>query len=356
MNRLQLEILNSIRNLFNSGLSSSYISKKADIAYTTVNELRNYKRSLEKVSFNTINKLYNLSVKENLNEEKLNRKRRNDLNDGINVKIKVNELIVTFKSIDLFAIGKLAIENLSEIFNKNYTIIPLENDLPKLLRLYNSVFITKYKTYYPNEFGYKFNCNYKGDESNNLVKFINEYSNIDKSVLEEIIFNRDIVIYNLEEDGISGYDSIFKNDDIDMYYWNNKLIFKLNEFDNIKPKINNLFEKEKKVNLKDSTEQILKILNIYQEVYKENTKLKSVKIINDIDACVNKIYKFSNCIIKERDCYIILIYSNFEIWLPYFLQNKENEIIEVLEKLGEKNPKINKCKLSDKPYWELTFD
>ncbi|CEK36507.1 hypothetical protein UMC2_33771 [[Clostridium] sordellii] len=86
MNELQLEILNSIRNLFNSGLSSSYISKKADISYTTVNELRNNKRSLEKVNFDAINRLYNLAVKENLNEENFNRKKLSDLNDGTNLK------------------------------------------------------------------------------------------------------------------------------------------------------------------------------------------------------------------------------------------------------------------------------
>ena len=86
MNELQLEILNSIRNLFNSELSSSYISKKADIAYTSISELRNNKRSLEKVNFNAINRLYNLAVKENQNEENFNRKKLSDLNDGTNLK------------------------------------------------------------------------------------------------------------------------------------------------------------------------------------------------------------------------------------------------------------------------------
>lgn len=95
MNKLQLEILNSIRNLFNSELSSSYISKKADIAYTSISELRNNKRSLEKVNFDAINRLYNLAVKENLNEENFNRKKLSDLNDGTNLKKSVINIELT---------------------------------------------------------------------------------------------------------------------------------------------------------------------------------------------------------------------------------------------------------------------
>ena len=48
MNNLQNELLNSIKNLFASNLSTKYISEKTNIAYTTINELRNYKRSLNR--------------------------------------------------------------------------------------------------------------------------------------------------------------------------------------------------------------------------------------------------------------------------------------------------------------------
>ena len=358
MNDLQLEILNSIRNLFNSGLSSTYISEKANIAYTTVNELRNYKRSLEKVSFNTINKLYYLSVMENLNEEKINRKKRNDLNDGINVKLKIDEIIVAFKSIDLFAVGKLVIENSNEIFNKDYRITYSENNLPKLVHLDNSIFTTRNKNYSSREFGYQFNCNYMGTGPNDLLNFIDGYSNIGRNFLKEIIFNKEIVVYNFQKDEINGYDSFFKNDSISIYYYNNKLIFKLHEFDNLHTKITPLHKEKEKVILKDSAKQIFKILKIFKDVYKEDITLKSIKFINDINADVNKIYKFNNNINMQEDCYIILIYNDFEIWIPYFLykDNKKSEITEFLNELGETLPKVSDWKLNSGVYYEVFFN
>lgn len=359
MNNLQNELLNSIKNLFASNLSTKYISEKTNIAYTTISELRNYKRSLNNVNFNTLNRLYNLAILENLNEEKLNRKKRIDLNDGINVKIKIKEIIVTFNNLDLFGMGKLEIENINEIFNKNYLIMPLEKNSPKLLIIDNSIFTTRYKIYSTREFGYEFNCNYGGTGPNTLVNFISEYSNIDKSLLEKTIFNKEIIIYNFKKDEIKGYNSIFKDDDIGIYYYNNKLIFRLNDFDNLNPKVTPLFEEEKEVILKDSSSQIFKILKTFKDVYKENINLKSIKIINDINADINRIYKFkNNNIINAKDCYIILIYSNFEIWIPYYLYkgNKNNELLEFLNELGINISKINERKLNYKPYFEIIFN
>ncbi|EDT14168.1 hypothetical protein ACSW8Q_15890 (plasmid) [Clostridium perfringens] len=359
MNNLQNELLNSIRNLFTSNLSTKYISEEANIAYTTINELRNYKKSLNNVNFNTLNRLYNLAILENLNEEKVNRKKRNDLNDGIDFKIKIEEVIVAFNNLDLFAMGKLEIENINEIFNKNYLIMPLEKNTPKILIIDNSIFTTRYKSYSTRELGYEFNCNYCGNSPNTLVNFISEYSNIDKSLLEKTIFNKEIILYNFRKDEIKGYSSIFKDDDINIYYYNNKLIFKLNDFDNLNPKVTHLFEEEKKVILKDSSSQIFKILKTFKDVYKENINLKSIKIINDINADVNKIYKFkNNSISNEKDCYIILIYSNFEIWIPYYLykSNKNNELLEFLNELGITIPNINDRKLNYEPYFEIIFN
>ncbi|WIK66590.1 hypothetical protein [Globicatella sanguinis] len=68
----------NIENLINSDISSYRISKETGIPYTTVNELKNGTRSIDKANFLTIETLSNYWEDLNMNLKEINLKLKSD--------------------------------------------------------------------------------------------------------------------------------------------------------------------------------------------------------------------------------------------------------------------------------------
>lgn len=313
------EIIKSIRNIFDSNISTNDISKDSGVPYDEILELRNNKKDIYSISVEDCIALYNFATTNRLNQEVLDYKNIKK----VNLQLPINKIIVSFNNQDLFALGKMIISNREEEFTRD-NLVPL--------RLANSVFETENgKLYDSYEFNEKFNCNYGGSGPSALVNFIEKYSKIDINQLRNVIFNNEVVTYDLKNDKIIGEKINLDLSGIVLNKFNSKLIITLNNYLNIGIGSKN--------NTLDGAIRQIDILNrILVDKYRKNSSLKSISYIYSFKEDTLKYCDSETVTLDSIKYRIILDYNDYEIWIPYFITDKDiifsNEFKTFIDNLG----------------------
>lgn len=323
------EIIKSIENVFESDFSTQMISDETRIPYTSISELRNKKRDLLNTNVKNCYKLYEFSVEHKLNQEFLNNEMKKGRYEYIPLNLQIKKIIVVFNRLDLFQMGIMVPQG-SDYKTKKDELVPLV--------LSNSVFVTRnneiYDTY---EFHQQFQCNYGGGGPNDLARFIKRYSKIKPDEIENVIFNNEIVIYDFENDKIEG-GSIDKNfDGIELNSYNSKLIITID-------KEKEDYKENYKYDLEYYINKIKVITGILDKHYNKDIRIKRISYIYDYKNDATQKYQCVSYLNNTTNYKIIIAFDNFEIWIPYFINNKNafysNEMKEFINKLGieHKNP------------------
>lgn len=315
------EIIKSIKNLFDSNINTDDISKGSGVAYDEILGLRNNEKDIYSISVETCMALYNFAVVNKLNQKVLDLKNRKGIYNEVDLQLPIDKIVVSFNNQDLFALGKMIISNAEEEFTKDKLVH---------LRLANSVFEAEsgklYDTY---EFGEKFNCNYGGSGPNALVGFIEKYSSIDINQLRNVIFNNEIVIYDFKNDKITGEKINNDLSGIKLNKYNAKLIVTLDNYSNIE-----VIDK----NLEDSVVEIELVNKILYDKYNKDTSLISISYIYEYNGDTIKYCDSETITIDSTKYRIILEYNDHEIWIPYFINEKDaifsSEFNKFIEQLG----------------------
>lgn len=300
------EIIKSIKNVFESNFSSKVISEETGLSYTTVNELRNEKRDLYSTSAENCSALYSFAIAHKLNQEVLNAQKRKGAYDAINLKLRIEKVVVAFNRLDLFSIGYMTIHD-----KYNH-----EKDKLEYLSLSNSVFVTENKNCYDTyDFNEMFNCNYGGTGPNNFVRFVKKYSKIETNEIERVIFDNEIVIYDFKNDRIEGFKSNIDSEGIALNSYNSKLIITIDKSDK-----NDLDFYFNKIEL---------IRSIFNEHYDKETNIKRISYIYDYESDDTNKYRQRGKGINSINYRIILEFDSFEIWIPHFIS--ENNVFDTDE-------------------------
>lgn len=329
----QYNIYKSIRNLLNSSISTKEISKTTNISPTTVNELRNESRDIDKTSFQNAFSLYNMSIQNKLNEEYLIKERNKGYTTSVPLHIAFEKVIVSFEPLDLLAYGILKTTSAQNLFSN------LDNVLQNL-PITKSAFITKEgKVFDCEDFGYQFNVRYYGAGPSNFVQFLSEFSKLETEKIREIVGTNSIVEYNFLNDTFATYHSIISESAYSFYTLNNKLIVYLSAFDNSHNHFTSVF-RERDLKLSDAATDVLKIQDILGRNYNSPSQLKSIAYIPN-KKHISRSMSFVNS--PQNDTYVKLIYTNYEIWIPYQIFQENGNIFDsqemqsLINALGLKN-------------------
>lgn len=312
------ELIESIKNVLNSDFTSKEISDYCDISYTTINELRNGKRDLDKCSLQICRSLYSFATKNYLNQEFLDHERRKGHHKYIPLSLPIKRILVSLEPHDLFAYGILKITDTDSDYQKKTNTL-------EHLNISNSVFITdKGSVYDTSEFGYQFNCGYGGSGPTNLVQFLEKYSKLSTQELKEVIFNNSVVEYNFELDEITGFPSKIPGRSADFYLLNGKLIIVLNNFDN---HINH--PKRETLDLNSAAGDIQFLVSTLENYYGFSSQVNLIKYIPNAKVTNGSIYNrntYNRPIHYNNDIHIVFEFSDYEIWLPYCLYQTKGDI------------------------------
>lgn len=329
----QYNIYKSIRNLLNSSISTKEISKITNISPTTVNELRNESRDIDKTSFQNAFSLYNMSIRHKLNEEYLIKERNKGYTPSVPLQIAFEKIVVSFEPLDLFAYGILKTTSSQNIFSN------IDNGLQNL-PITKSAFITKEGTVFDCEdFGYQFNVRYYGAGPSNFVRFLSEFSKLDTEKIREIVGTNSIVEYNFLNDTFSTYPSIISESAYSFYTLNNKLIVYLSAFDNYHTHFTSVF-KERDLKLSDVASDVFKIQDLLIRNYNLPSQINSIAYIPN-KKHISRSMSFKNS--PDNDTYVKLLYNNYEIWIPYLISHEKSNIFDsqemqsLINALGLKN-------------------
>lgn len=307
MNNPIYELTESIRNVLNSNYTSKEISDYCDISYTTINELKNKKRNIEKLNFSFSQSLYRFAVNHHLDYTFLQNESKKGTHKYLSFDMPVKKILVSFERYDLFALGYLHISN---------DIILQNTNTLTYLNVSNSITITPQgKIYNASDLGLNFCCRYGGTGPNNFVDFLKKYSKIELSTLQETIFNNTIVEYDFETDSLETYPSKINDSFINLCSFNNKLIIAFKNCDN-----HTIHKYFKPLNEMISDLELLK--TILSDSYAYDTTLLEIKYIKNHRTKNTEKYQTPS-FNTGNDFHLILIFKDFEFWLPYnFYQYK----------------------------------
>ncbi len=329
---LYLELIQSIKNVFNSDYSTTEISNFCETSYTAISELRRYKRDIMSAGLKTCLALYRFAVLHHINEEYLKKEKKKGSFHTITLPVPMNRIVVAQNPLDLFAYGFF------KITYPNHEFISNSNELTRL-ETSDSVFLSSLnRIYHCDDFELNFKCGYTGTGPKNFVSFLENHSKINKKELEDIIFNHMVVEYNLSTDTLTGYPSLISNKNIELYFYNRKLIIVLKDYCN-----SLLFKKSKNLKLVESVNDILFFQDMLNKHYGFSVEMRNVLYIPECVHSEEGLYTLSNprrALYPEDDIFIVLEYDEFEIWLPYNLcQTKgdifsNEEMVQFLNHLG----------------------
>lgn len=330
-----IEIRESLFNLFNSNISSDIISDISDISIDEIKAIRNNISRIEELPLNKAFRLYNLAIKNKINKSFIDNQNKKGSCSQIKLDIPIKKLYVSQYDYGLFTLGML------EKMNRNYKLKD-SIDNPERLLLARNIFLNKndevvYKT---ND---KFLCGYTGSTPKEFVSFISEYSKLEKSEIEEIIFNNSIVSYDFYDDKLEGYKNILleikdnnEEEFLNLYEYNGKLI--INLLDKGLGEWNN-------ISLDEYIEKIYIVLNILKNQYKKDITFRQIKYIKKLSSDETKIYKLNKSLFDKNIPDLVLEFDEFEIWLKTGLYSndifRDKDMIKFLEKL---DLKVNKEK------------
>lgn len=303
-----LETSLSILNLLNSEVTSERISQESNININKIDDLREYKIKLDNLTFREIEKLYNLSLNLKLNNEYLESLKSKGKHSSVKINMPVEKLFVSRHDLGLFSLGKFFDTNSTFKLKSN------SNDLEPVYNITSILISESKETIYPNfAKNLSFLTGYDGSSPRRLVDYIEKYSNISRQDIESIIYSKNLIEYDFKNDELIGYDNPFveyKNGEesefLNLYRYNNKLIFKIKGF-----KINEDY------NLNENTDRILKICSVMQEYYNSNLDLKEIRYIKDFTLEETKKYKFKD--VDNNICNyvnLVFVFNEFEIWIP----------------------------------------
>lgn len=313
-----LEIKKSVLNLLKSSFSSKEISELSDISYTTISELRNGKRNLDSTSFQIIQSLYRIASEKGLSQKQISFEEKKGNNNIVSLEVPIKKIIVAFNEMDLFGLGFLLSENPIPLIPKDPNQIyriPLPN---------GGIMIDSNDIVYQNDtFNLNFNVNYGGTGPNNFVRFLEDYSKIPTSELQEKIFHESILEYDFRYDSLTPVTSKLPEIPFQLYKKNNKLILAIEDSN---PFQSNYDDKYLDENDSDKIYKLSKciknIMQIMRETYNFEVSPTAVHYVPHL-ASDKKIYntepEFDNYFGEKSQYHMIFEFANFEIWLPYSL-------------------------------------
>lgn len=305
------EIIKSIENLLESSVSAATISKSCDISYTTISELKNQKREIENVSFSILMKLYNFSIDNHLDNAYLQKEKQKGRNQFVTVELPLKKILVSFEDLDLMALGYSYFKNENKkILNEPIRLIPSK-----------SLLITKDNHYYDaSEFDLSFQCSYGGTGPNAFVNFIENYSNIKKNDLKQIIFNNSVVEYDFEHDTIAGFDSKLPGRPFLFYKIGKRFIVTLNTDKDVF--IHNTVDKQYQNMLK----QLEYLITLLSKDFGFTETLNKIHYVPTYEAAKEANFQLSttHCSYGDPLYHTILKFEDYEIWLPHSYSVKGN--------------------------------
>ncbi|MFD2308651.1 hypothetical protein, partial [Enterococcus termitis] len=294
------------------------LSEACDVSQTTINELRSGKRELRKTSLQNALSLYHFACRNEMNAEHIMENEKKGKFSTIPLNLSVSKVLVSFENLDLFAYGVLK-------QSYNDAEFPNRKDRLENLHLSTAVFITKDgKIYNCEEFGYTFNCRYNGAGPNNLVRFLQKFSNLDEAQLSQVIHANSVVEYDFQTDTIAGYPSLIEGQPITLLSFNEKLIIMLNKYEN-----SSLKKWKESVTLESAPSDILFLTNTLEENYKLSAKIKAIyhipKNAQNEQYSLSQLPRFQR---PNNGIQIVIEYEDFEIWLPYKIYQAKGDIFE----------------------------